>query len=544
MSRKKRNKVNNSQQIITTSPIVTLESIEEQQKQLDIQKNLLVEKGLRSDDPSTLLRTYNYLNIKNDNSNLKSFIFNPDLVNLNSNNFRTPFKRVSYDTLRRMTRTPIIKTIIGTRVDQVSGFSEVVFSKQDKGWMIRKKKSLFDETNNELSDVDKRKIEEITKFIVNGGSTDNKWSFDSFDEYLRQIVYDSLSIDQICMECVFSRGGKLVEYYPIDGSTIRLTDLSDESRIAQNFKKVNGYYPKYVQVWQDQIYAHYYPWEMMFGVRNKSTDINNNGYGVSELEDMINIVTWLLFGMQYNGNFFSQGSNPKGFFTVEGNLPPNALNDFKQMWRNTISGVQNAWKVPVIESGQNKVNWINMQGSNKDMEFDNWLEFLIVVSCCVFKIDPTECGFNLKKAAQIFGQDGQKERLKHSQSKGLVPILKLIQRLITKYIVEQLDENYEFVFCGMEVEDQSMALDMDVKKIQNGLMSLEDGFKKYSGRDFDPEKDTLLNQVWLQMKQAQQMGGDQMNQMVDSMETEESDNPFENMSPFEKSLTKYIEQGL
>ena len=57
---------------------------------------------------------------------------------------------------------------------------------------------------------------------------------------------------------------------------------------------------------------YFFPWELTFGIRNKSSDIFTNGYGVSELEDMVQIVTWLLFGMQYNSNFFSQGSNTKG----------------------------------------------------------------------------------------------------------------------------------------------------------------------------------------------------------------------------------------
>lgn len=539
MSNKHKNKrvVN---QPLKSAPL-SFEDIEVLEQKLEIERNLLIEKGLTSTDPLEILRTKKFLEKNNSRKQvdtIKSFLYNPDITSLNNDNYRVPVKKVSYDTLKKMARTPIIRTVIGTRVDQVAGFSEPTNNEQEKGWMVRRKKSLFDE-KGELSSQEKKTIQAITKFICEGGTVDNKWSFESFEEYLRQITYDSLTIDQICMENVYSRSHKLVQYYPVDGSTIRLVDDSNEERLSQYTEMVNGYWPKYVQIWQDQVYNFYYPWEMTFGVRNKVTDINTNGYGISELEDLINIVTWLLFGMQYNGNFFSQGSNPKGFFSIEGNVSSNALNDFKQMWRNTIAGVDNSHKVPVIESGSAKVNWIDMQASNKDMEFDNWLDFLIVVACCVFRIDPTECGFNLQKASQIFGQDGQKVRLKHSQTKGLTPILKLIQRLFTRYIVEPLDENYEFVFTGVEVEDQGVALDMDVKKIQNGFMSLEDGFKKYSGREFDPEKDTILNNVWLQLKNQAMMGGDTMNQMVEDFD--EPPAVDENPNPFEKALTNYVE---
>lgn len=542
---KRRSKKNNQYSLV--SKPYTLEEIDTLQQRLDIERDLLIQKGLTSNDPIEILRTQKFLegSRKKEEDTIKSFLFNPDISSLNNNNYRTPIKKVSYETLKRMARTPIIRTVIGTRVDQVAGFAEPTNNEQEKGWTIRKKRLLFDE-DKETTNEEKKKISSIVKFICEGGTSDNKWSFDSFEEYLRQLTYDSLTFDQMCMENVYSRGKKLVQYYPVDGSTIRLVDDTDTQRLSQYTQQVNGYWPKYVQVWQDQIYAFYYPWEMTFGVRNKVTDINTNGYGISELEDLVNIVTWLLFGMQYNGNFFSQGSNPKGFFSIEGNVAPNALNDFKQMWRNTIAGIQNSHKVPVIESGSAKVNWVDMQASNKDMEFDNWLDFLIVISCCVFKIDPTECGFNLQKASQIFGQDGQKARLKHSQSKGLVPILKLIQRMFTRYIVEPLDENYEFVFTGLEIDDQEVALDMDVKKVQNGFMSLEDGFKKYSGREFDPEKDTILNNTYVQIQQQKMMGGDGMNQIVeDEMGGFDEGNPFAEPTmpdnPFEKSLTDYIE---
>lgn len=552
MSRKSRLLRNRSELVKATSQPssnrpLTLEDVSLLQQKLEIEKNLLIEKGLSSSDPLTILNTQRYLQQGQGSGDnfIKSFLFNPDIDSLNTNNFRTPTKSISYETLKQMARTPIIRTIIGTRVDQVANFAEPTDNEQEKGWKVRKKRRVSIQEQKEPTTQELKKIEYITNFIQNGGKAENKWDFESLEEYIRQLAYDSLSIDQMCMELANNRGGELCQFYPVDGSTIRLVDSGKSEVLQKTYPKKNGYFPKYVQVWQDQICTAYYPWEMTFGVRNKFTDINTNGYGVSELEDMITIVTWMLFGMQYNGNFFTQGSNPKGFFTLEGSsISPSTLNEFKQMWRNTVAGVSNSHKVPVMGMGNAKVNWVDMQTSNKDMEFDAWLEFLIVIGCSMFKIDPTECGFNLQKASQVFGQDGQKARLKHSQTKGLTPILKLIQRVFTKYIVERLDDDYEFVFCGVETEDQVQALDMDVKKIASGLMSLEDGFRKNSGRDFDPQKDTILNPVYLQIQQMKMMGGSAFGQP--SGVEEENPNPFtpkEDMeeSPFSKSLANYIE---
>lgn len=152
MSRKKRQLNQNK---LVNQPAFksnTLEDIELLQQKLEIEKHLLIEKGLTSNDPYTLLTTQKYLeqHKKEDDSFIKSFLVDPDISSLNTNNYKISTKVVSFETLRRMARTPIIKTIIGTRVDQVAGFAEPSDDDQEKGWRIRKKKSLFnkEKTNN------------------------------------------------------------------------------------------------------------------------------------------------------------------------------------------------------------------------------------------------------------------------------------------------------------------------------------------------------------------------------------------------------------
>jgi hypothetical protein len=282
---------------------------------------------------------------------------------------------------------------------------------------------------------------------------------------------------------------------------------------------------------------------MTFGMRNHTSDVMANGYSLSELEDLVQLVTYLLYGVQYNGNFFVNGSNPKGFFAVKGNLGNNALNSFKQMWQNTIKGTPNAFRVPVIESGQGDIQWIDMQMKNNEMEWAKWIDFLIGTVCAVYKIDPSECGFQLqgsgRSSTSPFGQDGQKERLKHSESKGLVPILKLIQRTMTKYVVDRLDDEYEFVFTGLEQEDQVIGLEQDVKKVSNGFMSMQDGFRKWSGRDFDESEDIILNQVYQQAKGMGRQEGESDYEDWDRYDDDDEED-VKKSNPFENALLKTI----
>jgi hypothetical protein len=520
-----------------------LEEIGKQIDLLEAQRYIELEKGLSSSDPATLVKATMFANEEaKKKEGMKAFLYAPDTEIYNANGYRTPIKEVGYRTLRKMARTPFVKTIIGTRIEQVANYVNPTDNEQEKGWMIRKKKVYGEENDEKI-------VKAITKFFCQGGRDERKWEFDSFDTMLRQITRDSLELDQLCMEMIEDKGGRLSQFVPVDAGTIALVD---EASSLEELKPKYGYMPKYVQQWQNRIYCYFYPWEMTFGMRNSSTDIYTNGYSICELEDMVQIVTYLLYGVQYNGNFFVNGSNPKGFFALKGNLGNNALNNFKQMWQNTIKGVGNSYRVPVIESGGADIQWIDMQMKNNEMEWAKWIDFLIGITCAVFKIDPTECGFQLqgsggRGAGVPFGQDGQKERLKHSESKGLMPILRLIQHVFTKYVVERLDDEYEFVFTGVEQEDEVTALEQDVKKVTNGMMAMEDAFLKWSGRKFVKDKDTILNSVYVQLKGMEMGGGaqgeDEEEDDYDSYEDYEAgsdDYEKAHTNPFESALLKTI----
>ena len=194
----------------------------------------------------------------------------------------------------------------------------------------------------------------------------------------------------------------------------------------------------------------------------------------------------------------------------------------------------NSHKIPIFAGLD--LEWVDLQKGNRDMEFDNWTKFLIVLLCSVYRIDPSELGFQFKEAANLFGQQGQRERLDHSKQKGLYPLLIFLQDIINKFLISELDEEMEFAFTGIEVEDEEKQVKLDSEKLSAGMVSMQDMFRKYSGREFDENKDIILNQVYQTQKQASMFGGEGMNQIVDD-ETGEPEagvpNPFEEV---EKSM--------
>lgn len=531
--------------LIASLSSLSIEEIDRLQKAAPMAFQSKLQAALNSNDAGEIMKANLYLGeINRQPTKIQSVFFDPNDISGNGRGFKDSKGVLSFSVLRRMGEIHIVKSIVSTRVEQIMNFMDFSEDEQKEGFTIRKKKSLFSTGDEKLTNEDKKKISKIVDFLEKGGWTDKWDNVDSLQEFVSKIMSDSLTLDQLAFEMVRNRMWELQKFRAVDASLIRFLDSVDP-RQREGFEqyRFKGHLPRYCMVWDEMILHNpitkepilYYPWELGFGIRNKTSDVRRNGYGVSELETLVNIITWILWGFSYNANFFSQGSQPKGFINIKNpNISNSTLQEFRQAWTQTMAGVGNSHRTPVINGID--LEWVDLQKlSNRDMEFNEWIKFLIIMTCSVYRIDPSELGFNFKESQQIFGQDGQRERLKHSREKGLKPLLIFLQGIITKYIVSELDENYEFAFTGIEVEDEEAQVKLDSEKLSSGMVAMQDIFKKYNGRDFDPEKDIILNQVYQGIKQAEEQnkmfGASQPGQQPEGVPEDEED-PFAQYKSF------------
>lgn len=531
--------------LVASLSSLSIEEIDRLQKAAPMAFQSKLQAALNSNDAGEIMKANLYLGeINRQPTKIQSVFFDPNDISGNGRGFKDSKGVLSFSVLRRMGDIHIVKSIVSTRVEQIMNFMDFSEDEQKEGYTIRKKKSLFSTGDEKLTNEDKKKIAKIVDFLEKGGWTDKWDNVDSLQEFVSKIMSDSLTLDQLAFEMVRNRMWELQKFRAVDASLIRFLDSVDP-RQREGFEqyRFKGHLPRYCMVWEEMILHNpitkepilYYPWELGFGIRNKTSDVRRNGYGVSELETLVNIITWILWGFSYNANFFSQGSQPKGFINIKNpNISNSTLQEFRQAWTQTMAGVSNSHRTPVINGID--LEWVDLQKlSNRDMEFNEWIKFLIIMTCSVYRIDPSELGFNFKESQQIFGQDGQRERLKHSREKGLKPLLIFLQGVITKYIVSELDENYEFAFTGIEVEDEEAQVKLDSEKLSSGMVAMQDIFKKYNGRDFDPEKDIILNQVYQGMKQAEEQnkmfGASQPGQQPEGVPEDEED-PFAQYKSF------------
>lgn len=503
------------------------------EEELQVQKMMLLEKAVKSNNPRDLLTANSVMLAQQKNKIGKSFLIDP--YNLNENlGYKDKPLQVSYGILRGMAKTPIIKSIVGTRIEQVANYSQAQDDIQKVGWTIRKKKRLYvgNLITDELTDQDRYEIEGIIKFVENCGVKEKKYHGNNFESFLRMFTKDSLELDQGAFEVIPNRILKPTEFYATDGATYRLASSYMNHQINEEDLEVNGYYPYFVQIFQGLVQEEFYPWELCFGTRNLSTSIYNYGYGCSELEDMIKIVTWMLYADSYNGKFFSQGSNPKGILQIQGQVDEDKLAEFRTQWRQQVAGVENAWRVPVLQG--DTVNWIDMQKSNADMEFSQWQQYLIKLACALYKIAPEEIGFMLDGGSGSTNYNGSQEyKFEYSKDKGLMPLLRFIAKKINMMVIDPLTNGkYEFAWTGIVDETEDSSLDNDIKKLSNGILTWKEIRAKYGKPGKLEADDFLLNQIWLQMRQQQQqaqMGNPFSNLAVDGMNGNGGSNPFEGM---------------
>ena len=440
---------------------------------------------------------------------LKSWTYDP-FQYLDSFTHRERRSQLTFDNLRLMAeRTDVIAAIINTRISQCASFARPQQSRFEYGYVIR----MLDKRKSPNTAAQKL-IEQISRFVNHCGIDEGAQHRDCFEDWLRKYMRDSLIYDQAVYEIVPRRNGMPAFFEAIDSATIRIAakeppKTDDLGRIIpQSFHAPgSGQYEKtfgrpdisqqggqtsltaaiqdfdrllraqdyqgnivpaaYVQVIDGAVRTTYAESEIFFGTRNKRTNLGAGGYGQSELEILIHAITGILWAEEYNRRYFSQGSMPKGLLNVKGEISEKQLESFRREWVSLVAGVHNSWKTPVINA--EGVEYTNLNLSNRDMEFMQWIQFLVRMVSAVYLIDPSEIGFDMPRfltQQNPMIESGPEQKIKHSKDKGLQPMLRFIERSINEGIVARLDEDFVFEFVGLQMRTPDQLMDDSVKKIQ------------------------------------------------------------------------------
>ncbi|MBO75997.1 MAG: hypothetical protein CME17_01080 [Gemmatimonadetes bacterium] len=370
--------------------------------------------------------------------------------------YRQKPSAITYQTLERMFwQLPILGAIRKTRTDQVASFCQSQRPAHEPGFRIRLR-----EMHREPDEIEKQRMLELEDLITHTGYTTDPRSRDSFETLVRKLMHDSLTYDQMNLEIVPDARGIPSTWYAVDASTIRLADTTS---LHADTSMDNVYA---VQVYDDIVINEFTRRDLTFTIRNPRTSIRSYGYGTSEAEMMVSTITYLLWGLQYNGNQFSQGNVSKGLLNIKGSIPEKQLRAFRRQWYQMVNGVENAFRTPIINAED--VEWINMHASNREMEYSQWLDFLIKVACAVYSIDPIEINFKYGSGGgqKNMFDSANKTKIVESKTKGLAPLLRYVENMMNENIVWCIDPRFTFEFTGLSPMTAKEQADLETMKVR------------------------------------------------------------------------------
>lgn len=380
-----------------------------------------------------------------------------------------------------------------------------------------------------LEDMFKDDEKAVQDWILYCGKTEDKppqyrnWNFENS---LKAWVWDSLVYDLYARELVPDQVGRPKYWFPTDGGTIKYTSnqFRNYRGISENFNNLNILYPEkqvklveeqnklnldqelleadayqYVQVIRGKIERAYTADEMAIGIRNKTTNIYNNGYGTSELELGMNLVSGHLNAEFYNQAYFIQGFSAKGILHIKENINRRKLETVKQQWQHMVKGGANSFQTPIYAGAQD-IEWIPLTQNHTDIGFEGWMRYLIRMLCALYQIDPGEIGINLRdegKGGSLNSGDSTEARFDESKERGLQPLMAHLENFINENIIAPFDERFCIKFTGLTSETRSQTLERqkkesEFKKTVNELRA-EDGLPPLPGMD-----DYILNPVYQQ----------------------------------------------
>lgn len=442
---------------------------------------------------------------------------------------------LSFEQLRAMSyRCDVVSAILATRISQVASFCEPQVDRHHVGYAIAMRDS-----QAPGSKAATKQSTELVQFIHNCGS--GSYGQDGFETFLRKITRDSLVQDQVAVEIVPTFSGKPAFFQAVDSATIRLARQNAPAMDDRGYKDPSGgdsawqtavravqemmavkevgskkeVPAAYVQLLEGTVRQTFSNSELWFGIRNPRTDLFSAGYGMSELEILISVITSILWAEEYNRKIFSTGSIPKGILNIKGEISELQMNAFRREWTNLVSGVSNAWKTPLINAED--LDYINLQGSSRDMEYTNWLLFLVRITSAIYLIDPAEIGFDMPKGieggqAQPMIESSSEAKLRASRDKGLTPLLRFIARGINENIIWKLDPDFQFEWVGLDARSVDQEIQDSVERV-GSYMTLNE-VRATNDLEPLPNGDVVLNPIYLSiLEQAQE--AEQQEQMAE-----------------------------
>lgn len=291
-------------------------------------------------------------------------------------------------------------------------------------------------------------------------------------------VRDSLTMDSAPIELEWKRDKTLGidGFYAVDGATIRLCTEEGYHGDDEIFA---------LQLVQGQITTAYSFEDLVYECRNPRADVTAAGYGLSETELLIRVVTGYINAMTYNIKGFDSNAIPKGMLHLNGNYDDKDIKAFKMYWNSMVKGINNAWSLPVMVSKdqESKASFEKFGVEFNEMYFAKWMTFLTSIICALYGMSPAEINFDSfsgGNSSPLAGSDTA-EKIASSKDSGLRPLLSYYENTISDFIISEFSDNLVFRWTGLDPEDADKKHEMRKLILTVNEVRAEEGHQKMPG---------------------------------------------------------------
>lgn len=258
---------------------------------------------------------------------------------------------------------------------------------------------------------------------------------DSFRAFVEPVVEDILTLDAGSIEKVRALNGRTVQLWQVDGATIKVSATWDGNPDEPRY----FWYPDY------QERARFLNDDFVYIMANPRT---YTVVGLAPLETLKMTVDAELHSSEYNRKQVMEAA-PDGLLNIGEGARPDDVERFKSYWSAEIAG---RGALGII-GGTKSPSFLRFRDTNREMQYDRWLEYLVRKIAAVFGLSPQDLGitFDVNRATSEVLQQNTEDR-------GLRPLLSLVQDYFTREIVWDLayggrDNNLAFRFRSLNLKE-------------------------------------------------------------------------------------------
>jgi hypothetical protein len=415
------------------------------------------------------------------------------LNNTSFNNVVYPKDKIPDRLLRLVERrNGIVGAIITLRIQQAMEFCHISSDKDVPGWEITLKDPK--KTPNPLQEKQKGFLEEFFVTTMRNDYKGMEPKHDDFKDLITKYVRDRLLIDKIVWEIERDKSGKAVAIWVMDGATILPVlpggfygstsqvgfGLSPGyNRLAEEIRKAKlEQIPPIDEIAyiQELLYgssgggvtAAYKESDLVYDLGNELNDIRYYKQGFSVTEKANIAVVAFINSLTFNSNGLSRGAIPKVAIAMgkESGYTMDQLEDMQDEWVANFEAMDGQWNIPLL-NGDAKV--LNMLPTNRDMEYQKYMEFVGALTCSIMGVDAAELGLRLNQAQQVMSEN-QDAKMQFSKNRGVRELLGGFAYICNKFLKlsgYDFARDFIFRFNGLATEDKGFEADLRTKNVKS-----------------------------------------------------------------------------